>query len=239
MERLEMIEKLRQHADISYEEAKQILDETNDDMLEAVVLLEKQGKLKKQQAADTAAAAQSAEASAQSAEAPAQTAETAAQAAAPAQAAGTDTQTAAAQQAASTAQQAADAAQRAADSAQRAADSAQQAADTAQKKAAPKAEKKRERGAFSKAIRAIGAFLSRTSFHVEQGESGLFVMPSWVFAILMFCFWKVLVPVMIIALFFGIRYHFSGAADVSAANEVLAQAGSFADGVEDAMKREQ
>ena len=28
MERLEMIEKLRQHADISYEEAKQILDET-------------------------------------------------------------------------------------------------------------------------------------------------------------------------------------------------------------------
>ena len=64
-------------------------------------------------------------------------------------------------------------------------------------------------------------------------------MPSWVFAILMFCFWKVLVPVMIIALFFGIRYHFSGAADVSAANEVLAQAGSFADGVEDAMKREQ
>ena len=212
MERLEMIEKLRQHADISYEEAKQILDETNDDMLEAIVLLEKQGKLKKQQAADTAA---------------------------PAQAAGADAQTAAAHQAAATAQQAADTAQRAADSAQRAADSAQQAADTAQKKAAPKAEKKRERSAFGKAIRAIGAFLSRTSFHVEQGESGLFVMPSWVFAILMFCFWKVLVPVMIIALFFGIRYHFSGAADVSAANEVLAQAGSFADGVEDAMKREQ
>ena len=212
MERLEMIEKLRQHADISYEEAKQILDETNDDMLEAIVLLEKQGKLKKQQAADTAA---------------------------PAQAAGADAQTAAAHQAAATAQQAADTAQRAADSAQRAADSAQQAADTAQKQAAPKAEKKRERSAFGKAIRAIGAFLSRTSFHVEQGESGLFVMPSWVFAILMFCFWKVLVPVMIIALFFGIRYHFSGAADVSAANEVLAQAGSFADGVEDAMKREQ
>ena len=238
MERLEMIEKLRQHADISYEEAKQILDETNDDMLEAIVLLEKQGKLKKQQAADTAAPAQAAEAAAQAA-APAQTAETAAQAAAPAQAAGTDAQTAAAHQAAATAQQAADTAQRAADSAQRAADSAQQAADTAQKKAAPKAEKKRERSAFGKAIRAIGAFLSRTSFHVEQGESGLFVMPSWVFAILMFCFWKVLVPVMIIALFFGIRYHFSGAADVSAANEVLAQAGSFADGVEDAMKREQ
>ena len=212
MERLEMIEKLRQHADISYEEAKQILDETNDDMLEAIVLLEKQGKLKKQQAADTAA---------------------------PAQAAGADAQTAAAHQAAATAQQAADTAQRAADSAQRAADSAQQAADTAQKQAAPKAEKKRERSAFGKAIRAIGAFLSRTSFHVEQGDSGLFVMPSWVFAILMFCFWKVLVPVMIIALFFGIRYHFSGAADVSAANEVLAQAGSFADGVEDAMKREQ
>ena len=64
-------------------------------------------------------------------------------------------------------------------------------------------------------------------------------MPSWTFAILLLFFWKIMVPVMIIALFFGLRYHFTGAADVSAANEVLEQAGSFADGVESAMKKGQ
>ena len=41
MDRLEMIEKLRERADISYEEAKDILDRAEGDLLEAIVLLEK------------------------------------------------------------------------------------------------------------------------------------------------------------------------------------------------------
>ena len=45
MTNFEMVETLRQHANVSYEEAKQALEETNWDILEAMVLLEKQGKV--------------------------------------------------------------------------------------------------------------------------------------------------------------------------------------------------
>ncbi|NMA48715.1 MAG: DUF4342 domain-containing protein [Tissierellia bacterium] len=42
---LEQVEKLRQYASISYEEAKAALEETNGDILEAIVNLEKQNKI--------------------------------------------------------------------------------------------------------------------------------------------------------------------------------------------------
>ena len=43
---LEQVEKLREHANISYEEAKKALEETNGDILEAIVNLEKQNRIK-------------------------------------------------------------------------------------------------------------------------------------------------------------------------------------------------
>ena len=46
MEHLEKVEKLRQRANVSYEEAKAALEESGWDMLEAIVLLEHQGKVK-------------------------------------------------------------------------------------------------------------------------------------------------------------------------------------------------
>lgn len=46
MEHLEKVEKLRQRANVSYEEAKAALEECDWDMLEAIVLLEHQGKVK-------------------------------------------------------------------------------------------------------------------------------------------------------------------------------------------------
>ena len=45
MEFLEKVEKLRNKANISYEEAKSILNETDGDLLEAMIMLEKQGRL--------------------------------------------------------------------------------------------------------------------------------------------------------------------------------------------------
>ena len=45
MTNFEMVETLRQHANVSYEEAKRALEETNWDILEAMVLLEKEGKV--------------------------------------------------------------------------------------------------------------------------------------------------------------------------------------------------
>ena len=41
MERMELIEKLRERADVSYDEAKEILEQKGDDLLEAVVILER------------------------------------------------------------------------------------------------------------------------------------------------------------------------------------------------------
>ena len=45
MENFEMVEKLREKTGVSYEEAKKILEEKNYDMLDAVIELERQGKV--------------------------------------------------------------------------------------------------------------------------------------------------------------------------------------------------
>lgn len=42
---LEQVEKLCQHANISYEEAREVLEETNGDILEAIIKLEKQNRI--------------------------------------------------------------------------------------------------------------------------------------------------------------------------------------------------
>lgn len=46
MATLEQVEKLRERANVSYDEAKAALDATNGDLLEALIYLEKQGKVK-------------------------------------------------------------------------------------------------------------------------------------------------------------------------------------------------
>ena len=43
---MEKVEKLRKHADISYSEAKKVLEETDGDILESVVKLEEEGRIK-------------------------------------------------------------------------------------------------------------------------------------------------------------------------------------------------
>lgn len=45
MDFLEKVDRLRERANVTYEEAKQALEQTGGDLLEAVILLEKQGKV--------------------------------------------------------------------------------------------------------------------------------------------------------------------------------------------------
>ncbi len=45
MDKLEKVERLREHANVTYEEAKAALEQANDDLLDAMVILEKQGKV--------------------------------------------------------------------------------------------------------------------------------------------------------------------------------------------------
>lgn len=49
MERIEMVEKLMSKANVGYEEAKEALEKLNWDLLEAMVYLEKEGKVKKEE----------------------------------------------------------------------------------------------------------------------------------------------------------------------------------------------
>ena len=46
MEMIEKVERLREKADVTYEEAKAALEQTDGDLLDAMVLLERQGKVK-------------------------------------------------------------------------------------------------------------------------------------------------------------------------------------------------
>lgn len=48
MDRIEIVEKLREKADVTYEEAKAALEQSDWDMLDAMVLLEKNGKVKQE-----------------------------------------------------------------------------------------------------------------------------------------------------------------------------------------------
>ena len=50
-------------------------------------------------------------------------------------------------------------------------------------------------------------------------------------ALLLFFFWEILAPVMIVALFFGIRYSFEGEEEAEKANSILNKAGDFAQDV--------
>lgn len=53
MDHLEKVEKLRQKADVSYDEAKKALEDCEWDMLDALVMLEEQGKIKNSEAASS------------------------------------------------------------------------------------------------------------------------------------------------------------------------------------------
>ena len=49
MDEMEKVEKLREKANVTYEEAKEALEASNGDMLDAMIYLEKQGKVSKEE----------------------------------------------------------------------------------------------------------------------------------------------------------------------------------------------
>ena len=169
MERMELVEKLRERANVSYEEANEILTQTGDDLLEAIVILEKQGKINRQAAkkAETENPMKS------------ETAET-------------------------------------------------EASEPARKTATETAVQEKENtcGPF----RSIMNFLLHTSFRISRKE--VFAMPTWLFALLLPATWEFVIPVMVIALFFGFRYAFTGKGSNEQVTDFLNKAGSFADGFE-------
>ena len=159
---LEMIEQLREKANISYEEAKSVLEEADGDLLDAVILLEKRGKIKKPETEIMLRTE---------------------------------------------------------------ADDEKETAQEEQQdcKAGPKAESKARN-----TLKRIGSILVNNSFSVTRKSETLFKMPAWAFALILFFFWETVIPIMLIALFFEVRYSFEGKDDLSSANRFMDQAGSFA-----------
>ncbi|MBR0372972.1 MAG: hypothetical protein IJH91_00395 [Mogibacterium sp.] len=154
MERFEMIEKLRDHADVSYEEAKKVLEQANGDLLDAIVILEQQGKVREPQSK------------------------------------------------------------------------------------VREEKTRRAKGAVGDAFRTLKNFLCHTAFHVTRNGKEVFVMPTLVFALIMLFAFYTILPIMLIALFFNVRYNFTGSADAKKVNDILCQAGDFAEGVKTAATKD-
>ena len=73
--------------------------------------------------------------------------------------------------------------------------------------------------------------LKRNFFQVTRNDNLLFRMPAWVFALILLFFWETVIPVMLISLFFGVRFSFTGEDDLSSANDFMEKAGDMADEV--------
>lgn len=167
MEMLEKVERLREKADVTYEEAKEALEQTGGDLLDAMVLLERRGKVKK-----------------------------------PAQSTFSTEYEEQAEYI--------------------------KVRDTVeeQEKSAPSFGR-----TIGRLFRGFIRFIRQTTFLVTREEEVIFTMPTLVFALLLFFLWEVLAPVMVIALFFGIRYSFEGEEEAEKANSILNKAGDFAQDV--------
>lgn len=167
MEMIEKVERLREKANVSYEEARAALEQTGGDLLDAMVLLERQGKVKepKQGAFSTEYEEQK---------------------------------------------------------------------DYIRVKDKVD-EQERSAPSFGKTVAALlrgfVRFIKSTVFSVTKGEDIVFTMPTVVFVLLLFFFWEAILPIMLIALFFGVRYSFDGGDGADRANTILNKAGDFAEDV--------
>ena len=168
MDNMQMVEKLREYADVTYEEAKAALDEANGDLLEAVILLERQGKTKKPEQSTYTTKVEE----------------------------------------------------------QPQYQDVRERIEQQEKKASDGFGRKTGR-----AVKKMVNILRRNFFQVTRSDNLLFQMPAWVFALILLFFWETVIPVMLISLFFGVRFSFTGEDDLSSANNFMEKAGDMADEV--------
>ena len=169
MENFEKVEKLRERADVSYEEAKTALEENGWDLLDAMVALEKKGKT----------------------ESPKQ---------------------------------------------QRYSTSYEQ-----QEELIPVVETvKKQQKDQPRIGRTIGNMLRRffqicrdNTLCIDYRERNVARLPLLVIVVLLLCFWKILLPVVLISLLLGVRYSFEGKDDLNKANAFMESAGDMAESLKE------
>ncbi|HIY01520.1 MAG TPA: UBA/TS-N domain protein [Candidatus Blautia faecipullorum] len=174
MEQLEKVEKLRERANVTYEEAKEALEASGWDLLDAMVYLEKQGKVKS-----------------------------------PAQ----ETYTTNYEE------------------------------QTQYVSVKDKVQEQEETGSesfFKKLSRFAKILLQKSkdnSFYITRRDEEIFHMPVWALALLLLFTWKLLIPVMIVALFFECRYSFKGKDNLDGVNKAMDKASDLADRVKDGYEK--
>ena len=162
MDKMEKVEKIRELANVSFEEAKAALEENNWDLLETMVALEHRGKVKKLEKAASSVTPEM-------------------QQYYPVKETGTDS-----------------------------------------------AGKRSRGGKVRNAFKRIVRFCRENTFHVTRGEKEIIKAPVMLLIVTLLFFWELLAPVMVIALFFNIRYHFSGKDDLKSVNEFMDSASNMA-----------
>jgi len=170
MEQLEKVEKLRKRAGVSYEEAKEALEANNWDLLDAMVYLEKQGKIP----------------------APEQ------------ESYSTHTEE------------------------EKQMFSVEEVIKQNQYEEEESFGKKMAR--FFKKLWKIG---NENNFIVKKREKEIINVPVWIFVVVLLFAWQVVLPVMLIALFFNCHFFFRGKNNLGKANEAMEKASAFADKVKD------
>lgn len=174
MEQLEKVEKLRERANVTYEEAKEALEASGWDLLDAMVYLEKQGKVKS-----------------------------------PAQ----ETYTTNYEE------------------------------QTQYVSVKDKVQEQEETGSesfFKKLSRFAKILLQKSkdnSFYITRKDEEIFHMPVWALALLLLFTWKLLIPVMVVALFFECRYSFKGKDNLNGVNKAMDKASDLADRVKDGYEK--
>ncbi len=170
MEHFEKVEKLRERANVSYEEAKEALEAADWDLLDAMVYLEKNGKVKSPEK---------------------------------------ETYTT---------------------------NYEEQSQYVSVKEKVQEQEETGRESFFKKLGHLCKILLQKSkdnSFYITRKEEEIFHMPIWALVLLLLFFWKILIPVMVIALFFECRYSFKGKDNLDGVNKAMDKAGDMADRVKD------
>ena len=166
MDTFEKVEKLREKANVTFEEAKAALDEANGDLLDAMILLEKQGKAEERK--ESYSTKENAEL---------------------------------------------------------------MVVDE------PASKEKKRGNAFTDKLKVLWHKSCENYFVIEREDKVMLNIPIWAFIVILAFTWHVTLIAMVVALFFGCKYSFKGAAQMKTANDVCDKVSEAAEKVKEEYKQ--
>lgn len=168
MDEFEKVEKLRQRADVSYEDAKKALEAANGDLLDAMIYLEKEGKTAEKVTGEIVYSPNA---------------------------------------------------------------NSESDKETGNKTGNDKCKENGEK--FKNFCKSSWKKGNENFFVVTHKSNVIIKIPVWAMIVLLIFTFHVTLPVMLISLFFGVRYSFMGEADFDTVNKAMDKAGEYADNIKD------